>query len=369
MDESFEIKIEGTTIRLKGNLDGKNASALEGAMRNDAIYMIDFTDVEDVNFAALRALLNLRKSGLHFSVVNANSEVAEKFEDTGVSAFVPVCRKPKHLDMSKYIEFGASFLSKAYNSADGDAMIKVYSERTPHEVVMREKAVAKAVMLFGIPTPLVGTLYQDGESMGLDFERIEGKRSFSRIISEEPERLEEMTVRFAKMCKELHSKLCDTTVFTNKKMIYRPAILACKDITEEERQKALDFLDNVPNSTTCLHGDMQLSNVITNGKEDLWIDLSDFSYGCPMFDMGMWYFLSQLNPEHLMINLFHFGKKEMDQVWPIFVREYFGAKTEAEQAEVRKQVEPFAALHMLFLGATYGFEPGMLDFIKAKLLN
>ncbi len=369
MNKDFEFRLEGTVLRLAGRLDGEGAAGLETAMSADNIYTLDFAEVGSVNFAALRALLNIRKSGRKFGVVNASNEVAELFEDTGVSSFVTVCRKPKPLDMSKYVEFGQSFLSKAYNSTDGDSMIKVYGENVPMEVVEREKIVAKSVMLFGIPTPLVGSLYADGNFKGLDFERIEGKRSFSRIISEEPERLEEMTVRFARMCRELHSKECDTNVFADKTFFYRQTILNSKEITDEEKQKALAFLDSVPAKTTCLHGDMQLSNVITNGKEDLWIDLSDFGYGNPMFDMGMWYFLARLNDPRITENLFHFGQDTMDRIWPVFIREYFGADTSEKQAEVDAQIVPFAALHMLYIGTIYGFVPGMMDFIREKLLS
>lgn len=369
MENSIKIISDGNVLKLAGRLEGNGVAGLETAMCADNIYTLDFTEVSSVNFAALRALLNLRKSGKKFGVVNASNEVAEFFEDTGVSSFITVCRKPKPLDMSKYIEFGQSYLSKAYNSADGDSMIKVYGENVPREVVEREKTVAKAVMLFGIPTPLVGSLYVDGNFKGLDFERIEGKRSFSRIISEEPERLEEMTVRFARMCKELHSKECDTTVFADKTFFYRQTILNCKEITDEERKKALAFLDSVPAKTTCLHGDMQLSNVITNGKEDLWIDLSDFGYGNPMFDMGMWYFLARLNAPHLTESLFHFGPDTMDKIWPIFIREYFDADTPEEQAEVNARIVPFAALHMLYIGTVYGFVPGMVDYVREQILK
>lgn len=361
--------IDGNIVFMNGNLDGKGAEDLMNALDSSVIYFLDFSGVDDINFAALRTLLRFRKSGLHFNIINAEASIAEKFEDTGVSAFISICRKAKPLDISKYDEFGASFLSKAFNNQDGDSMLKVYGENVPKWLVAQEKMTARAVMLFGIPTPLVGTLYEDGAKTALDFERIEGKKSFSRIISEQPERLKEITVRFARMCKQLHSTECDTGIFANRAQFYRNSIMKCTDFTEEEIAKALSFIDNLPVETTCLHGDMQFSNVITNGKDDLWIDLSDFGYGNHMLDMGMWFFQCLLTPENMVQDLYHLSKDQMAQVWNCFIEEYFGADTDEKKAETTQSIMPFAALHMMYLGSTYGFMPFMFPIIRENLMK
>ena len=362
------MTINGNLIAVSGFLNGTTAEEICGLFTENIVYVLDFSEVTGVNFAALRTLLSCRRSGSRFCIINAPSEVAERFEDTGVSSFINICRKPRPLKLEQYSEFGASFMSKAYNSEDGDSMIKVYGANVPKWVVAQEKAVARSVMVFGLNTPLVGTIYEDGARTALDFERIEGKRSFSRIISEEPERLEEISRRFARMCKQLHTTKCDTGIFADRKVYYRQTVLRSTAINDEERKKVLAFIDSIPDATTCLHGDMQLSNVITNGKEDLWIDLSDFGYGYPMLDMGMWYFLCILNVEEITFDLFHLHKEDMARIWDCFVEEYFGADTAAKKAEVAAGVEKYAALHMLYLGSNYGFKPGMMEYIREKIL-
>lgn len=354
-------------IKVKDILGNQGVSGLVTAMNADNIYTLDFDGVEDLSFSGLRALLNCCRSGVKFSVINASAEVVEKFVDSGVSSFIDVTRKPKSLDMSKYVEFGAGYLSKAYNSQDGDSVLKVYGDNMPEEVVIREKNIARAVLLFGINTPMVGTIYDYEGHKCVDFERIEGKRSFSRIMSEEPDKINELSIKFARMCKELHTTPCDTNIFADRKIMYRNVIAGTDLLDEAKKGKVLAFIDSIPQATTCLHGDMQPSNVITNGKEDFWIDLSDFGYGYPMLDLGMWYFLSMLNPEELTMHIFHLGKAQMETVWKIFAKEYFGVETDKEVEEVSAKVVPFAALHMLYLGIQYGFRPGMLDFIGQVL--
>ena len=367
-ENKTQFTIKDNFIFVSGILDGPGADALMEALPEGNLLTLDFSEVTDIKFAALRSMLRNRKAGKRFQINNASPEVAERFEDTGVSAFINICRKPKPLHIEQYEEFGASFLSKAFNSADGDSMIKVYGSRVPKWLAAQEKTIARNVMIFGIPTPLVGALYENGDNTGIDFERIEGKRSYSRIMAEEPDRIEEMSRRFARMCKELHSTECDTSVFADRTIYYRNAILRCKELSDDQKQKVIAFIDSIPAATTCLHGDMQPSNVITNGVDDLWIDLSDFGYGNPMLDMGMWYFQSKLNTEEICQHLFHMSKEQMAGVWDFFVEEYFGAVTPEAKAEIDLEAQKFAALHMLYLGSTYGFQGNLLEYATEKLL-
>ncbi|MBQ9661480.1 MAG: phosphotransferase [Bacteroidales bacterium] len=356
-------------IHPTGILDAGTVADLLTRMPEDGTSILDFSDVPEIRFSALRTLMNARRAGRCFSIINASDQVVRRFVDSGVAAFIDVCRKPERLDMTKYEEFGASYMSKSYNSADGDAMIKVYGNNVPQEMVAHEKAVARAVMLFGLPTPLVGTLYADGGKTALDFERIPGKRSFSRIISEEPERTEEITRRFARMCRQLHATPCDTAIFEDKALAHREAVIRCKDLTDSEKAKILAFVDSIPAATTCIHGDLQMSNVImTPEGEELWIDLGDFGYGHPMLDLAMWYFLTRLNNEERSQQLFHLGLEQLARIWDLFVEEYAEASSPEEKEAFEQEVRPYAALHMLLLGVNVGFVPGMLDQIKSILL-
>lgn len=361
------IKVEGNLITVSGVVGAREAEKMVAAMAADNVYTIDFNEVSEIKFAALRALLNFRRGAGRFSIINAQDSVMEKFEDSGVASFINICRKPKPLDISKYQEFGKSFMSKAYNSEDGDSMIKIYGPHISRSLALQEKVTARAVMVFGIPTPLVGTVYTDGTNTAIDFERIEGKRSFSRIMSEEPQRMEEMSKKFARMCRDLHNTPCDTSIFPDRSVIYRQTILSCKDLTEEEKQKLVNFIDKTPKATTCLHGDMQMSNVITTGKEDMWIDLADFGYGYPLFDLGMLLFQIKYAPEEIVKDLFHLDRKQMLQVWRYFMEEYFSADTPEKKAAAEASIEPFCTLHMTLIGTQHGFVPGMVEGIKAMI--
>ena len=344
-----------------GTVDAAAAGRLLASMTEDRTYTLDFEDVDGIHFAALRKLMNARRAGCRFCIINACDAVVDRFVDSGVGTLIDVCRKPKPLDLSRYEEFGASYMSKAYNCDDGDSMMKLYGPGVPRETVFREKTVARAVMLFGLPTPLVGSVSEDGGRTALDFERIHGKRSFSRIISEEPGKMEAIARRFARMSRQLHETPCDTAVFENSVLAHRQAVINCRELTDADKEAFLSFADSIPAATTCLHGDLQPSNVITTGLEDLWIDLGDFGYGYPLLDLGMLYFLTRLTTEERAMQLFHLDCASLARFWDAFAEEYAGARTPEQKQAFEQEVVPYAALHMIYLGTNFGFVPGMAE--------
>lgn len=122
-------------------------------------------------------------------------------------------------------------------------MAKMFQYGLGSETVEREFRISKAVYDAGIPCPKPIRLVTDGEHFGAEYEVIANKRSFTRIISQEPEQLEPLTLKFAQLGRQLHSIPANTDVFP-------------------------DMKDVIPSPKTCLHGDFHIGNIITNGEKD-----------------------------------------------------------------------------------------------------
>ena len=275
--------------------------------------------------------------------------------------------KPELVDMADYEESGDGFTAISYNHKGGTTMMKLYAEYIPAFVPSRELAVSRALTDMGLNTPLALRMVTDGKRIGIEFERVLNKRSFARAISQEPEKLEEYSRQFARLCKKLHQTNCDTSVFEPGRNRFINAVKK-SPYTEEEKKKMLDFIDSIPMQQTCMHGDMHIGNaLIANGKE-YWIDLADFAYDNPIFDMGMFYFVIWgSNNEELTQKLFHISIKQFRQVWDYFVDEYYGP--EADNEEIKKKIAPVAALYMVnFDMRGDGIDPEMRQFIREKLL-
>lgn len=253
----------------------------------------------------------------------------------------------EHINLDEYILSGEGGTALSYNHKDGKTLAKLFMKGMGAETAEREFLVNKTVYEMGIPTPKPLRLVTDGTRFGAEYELIPGKRSFARIISQEPEQLESLSLRFAAMAKEIHRTPADTTRLPSMRNLIREQIVRYKEIPEDVREKALQFLDAVPDTPTCLHGDLHIGNVITDGKRTLWIDVGDFAYGVPEWDLGMMYYATNFMSEQRAISIFHVPIEVLRQHWAVFAKAYYGTTNQEELRKKEQALFPFFGVKML----------------------
>jgi len=273
--------------------------------------------------------------------------------------------EPVKIDLAEYERSGEGFNAESYNHKGGHTMIKLYAESVSSELPLRELRTAMNVFRMGLPTPMPGRFVTDGKRYGCEFGRIVDKKSFARAISENPDSMERYATEFARMCKQLHSTVCNPAVFPSAADMFCKAVENTTFFSDDEKEKVLCFVKNVPSATTCLHGDLHIGNILSSSLGNLWIDLGDFGYGNPLFDLGMTYWISKCNLEETTMRLYHIDNKMMQKIWEIFLREYYGTDNQELLAEYERQIRPFAALKMIYFGVTKGHE----EFIRENLLG
>ena len=252
--------------------------------------------------------------------------------------------KYQQIHLEDYIQSGEGGQALTYTRKDGSALAKLFQYGLGSETVEREYLISKAVYEAGIPCPKPIRLVTDGERFGAEYEVIANKRSFTRIISEEPEQLEPLTLKFARLGKQLHSTPANTEVFPDMKEVIRPWIKKSTCISEPLRVRLLGALDSIPSPKTCLHGDFHIGNIITNGEKDYWIDLGDFSYGAPEWDFSMNFYLAYYIPSEYMDQLFHIDNATFRKHWDLLVKTSYGIQTLQEQRSYEKKLLKFTAL-------------------------
>ena len=248
------------------------------------------------------------------------------------------------IDLEDYIQSGEGGQALTYTRKDGSALAKMFLYGLGSETVEREFGIAKAVYEAGIPCPRPIRLVTDGEHFGVEYEVIAGKRSYARIISEEPEQLEPLTIKFVQLGKILHSTPANTAVFPDMKDVIRPWMEKSTCISDTLRKRLLEALESIPSQKTCLHGDFHIGNIITNGKNDYWIDLGDFSYGVPEWDLSMNYFLANYLPDNYLDKLFHLDSATFRKHWSLLAKTYYGIQTDQEQRVFEKHLLKFTAI-------------------------
>ena len=252
------------------------------------------------------------------------------------------------INLEDYFQSGEGGQSLTYTRKDGKAMAKLFLKSYGADTAEREFRISQAVYKLGIPSPEPLRLVTDGERFGGEYQVIANKRSFTRIISEEPDQLEPLTAKFAALAKDIHSTPADTEAFPEMSAVIRPWIEKSTCITEPLRARLLSALDSIPNPKTCLHGDLHIGNIITDGVKDYWIDLGDFAWGCPEWDFSMNYYISHYMRPELTDNLFHLNPATLRKHWDLLVKDYYGFKTADEQKEYEKNLLKFTALKLYF---------------------
>lgn len=294
----------------------------------------------------------------------------------------------KRINIADYVKTGEGANGSSYDSIlDPSEMVKLYNPDYPTETIFSEQEVAVKVYELGIPSPEPGELVTDGDRIGIKFRKVEGKRSYSRAFADEPARTEEFAREFARMCVGLHSTECPEGVFPEAKPQFLSLLEADKVFNPDEKKVIADFIRNVPDSTTALHGDMHFGNALTTlpvgspisaPHDTCFIDLGYFSRGCPLFDMGMLQNICLISEEEFRVHDFHVTGDRTALIWKYFVDEYFfGPEKLAEKhfgpgqtfESVSRAIEPFSAVKLFLVEFNLGFMPPHYEAFIRRVFN
>jgi len=253
------------------------------------------------------------------------------------------------INVDDYIQTGEGGTALTYTKKDGKTLAKLYNLGFDADRAKEEFLTARMVYEMGLPTPEPYRLVTDGARMGGEYELIKDKRSFARIISQEPERLEEISIEFARMTKELHTMKADTARMHSFKQLMVSFYQENNVIPQDYKQRVLNFLEKVPESDRCIHGDLQIGNIISDGKRNLWIDVGQFSYGVAEWDLGTVYELSHLKNAEMTNFLLHLQPETLAAHWDIFFPAYLGTTDPQRIEDACRRIHPYVATKVPFM--------------------
>lgn len=164
----------------------------------------------------------------------------------------------ERIDLNDYVQTGEGGTAVSYiHQGAGDTLVKLFNPGFEAEKAQEEFRISRIVFEMGIPTPEPYRLVTDGTRFGAEYELVKGKRSYARIISQEPERMEELSISLANMARKLHAMKADTTRLSSINERIRGFYRETDLVPEAFKERALAFLEQNPESETCLHGDLQ----------------------------------------------------------------------------------------------------------------
>ena len=187
----------------------------------------------------------------------------------------------------------------------------------------------------------------DKRRYGIRFRRIPGKKSYSRATADNPELVGQYAEEFADMCLKLHTVHVDKNKFECVKDRYYRLLTENPFFSTRQKERIGQFISDVPDNNTALHGDLQFSNAIFSGTDRYFIDLGDFCYGYYLFDVGMVYLCCCLSDESFIEETFHMHKQLSIKFWQNFAPAYFG--TDRTLRDIEEEIRPFAGLKTLIV--------------------
>ena len=275
--------------------------------------------------------------------------------------------KPIPISLDDYIPAGGGFNGESYNhKTDPSVMLKLYFPGKIQQP-LDEMTMARKVFDLGIPSPEPGeyVVTEDGR-YGVRFHRIAGKTSYARAVGDHPEKAEVYAEEFAVLCRELHATHVDRSQFTSIKDRYNAMLEENPFFTPAQKSRLSAFIEATPDTDTALHGDLHFGNAIFAGDRKYFIDLGDFSYGYPLFDIGMLYLSSNISSEAFIRENFHMDGDTARRFWRAFALSYFGHDRPLKDIEA--EVIPYAGLKTLIIERDSGQpEPTFRAALKSML--
>ena len=252
------------------------------------------------------------------------------------------------INMADYVLSGGGANGESFDHrTDPSVMLKLYFPGKIQQP-LDEMLLARKVFAMGIPTPEPGEyVVTDDGRYGIRFKRILGKKSYARATGDNPENVAQYAAEFAQMCLQLHATHVDTTVFENVKDRYFRLLAENPFFTPAQKDSIGKFIADTPDTDTAVHGDLQYGNAIFVGDKRYFIDLGDFCYGNPLFDVAMVYLCCCLSDEDFIREAFHMPKSVAIRFWQEFAPVYFG--TDRPIKDIEEQIRPYAGLKTLII--------------------
>jgi len=289
---------------------------------------------------------------------------------TGLYDKVDIEEEIKPIDLVGYKQAGDGFTSLTYFHEDGDKMLKVYYPFMSLDTIKEEKRRAVETIKLGISTPICSSVVKVNDSYGIIFERITDKKSISKLISEGEIPTEELAEIMATEIKKVHSTQCNTALFPNRKKLYLEFVKKSPLLNEEEKSKILKWIKTIPDAETCIHGDFHTGNlIIKSDKSAYFIDMGDFGYGDPRFDLGDFCFNVNNPLEDNTKFYYHNDPDTLKKFFKLFIKKYYEIENDEEVEKTCEDMKRFGALTVIYYSVRIEPLEWMRPIIVEWLLN
>ena len=330
------------TVALTGRIDSSNAPAVEKDIlaqlegRDASPVVIDASALEYISSAGLRVLLRVKKTHPDLAITGVSSEVYEILDMTGFTEMMTVEKAYRLVSVEGCEEIGRGANGTIYR-IDKDNVVKVYNNADALEDIRHEREVARLALILGIPTAISYDVVRVGGSYGSVFELLNA-RSFSKILANEPEKMDWCVKEYVDMLKKIHSTLVPAGKLPDMRETALDWARFMQDhLPKDAGRKLLELVEAVPHDDHMLHGDYHTKNLELQNDEVLLIDMDTLAVGHPIFELASMYnaFVGFAELDHEIIRKFQgFDFETGRTFWRRSLAAYLGTDSETKLREV-----------------------------------
>ncbi len=329
-------------VELKGRIDSMNAEQAKNEILDqltglgESEVILDAAELEYISSAGLRVILQLKKQYPDLRIENVNSEVYEILDMTGFTEIIPVKKQYRVVSVEGCEEIGRGANGTIYR-IDQDNVVKVYNNADALADIQHEREVAKLALILGIPTAISYDVVKVGDSYGSVFELLKA-RSFSKILANEPDKMDWCVKEYVDMLKKIHGTLVPAGKLPDmRETVLSWARFMQDHLPEEAGRKLLALVEAVPHDDHMIHGDYHTKNLELQNDEVLLIDMDTLAVGHPVFELASIYnaFIGFSELDHEVVKGFQgFDFETSTTFWKKFLAAYLGTHCEAKMKEV-----------------------------------
>lgn len=332
INNRYENETKELILKFPKRVDSTNSIGLDEELNklindsNPDKIVIDLNDVTYISSAGLRIILELSQLRKDFRVINANRDVYETLDITGLTRMLDIERQMRQYSSENWELIGRGISAVVYK-IDNDTIIKKFNPDVDFTRIKRELDISKAAFTAGISTAIPYDIVKVDDCYGAMYEMIKAD-TVSSIISQNQNELEPLATGYGKFMREMNSVVLNKESFSSAKSKYIKYKETIAPLLDEKASKVfVELIDKIPERTTFTHGDFHPDNIMLQNGKMLLIDMGETAYGSPIIDImvfGNMRILADLVTEDMNTpGLIGLTWENIKKIWSLFIRNYF----------------------------------------------
>lgn len=292
--KKIDFKKDGKTLILflTGRVDTNNSAELEAealgiidSEKPESLVM-DCKDLTYISSSGLRILLKLKKTIDDMILINVEMPVYDILQTTGFTEMLKVRRAQRAVSIKDCEVVGKGANGIVYR-IDDETIVKAYMDPDSLPEIEHERELARTAFVLGIPTAIPYDVVQiEGGGYGSVFELLDAE-SLAKLLIGGKKTVNEVTKISTDLLKTIHSTEVPENSMPDMKEIALDWAEFLKDhLDKKDSDKLIRLIKDVPDSSSMIHGDYHIKNVLFQNGEALLIDMDTICHGDPVFEFG-----------------------------------------------------------------------------------